>query len=363
MSHDEEKSVREVPPGLREGAPSGPPPRRTEPAPADAARPASERATARKKVLLTGAASGMGAVLLRHMADLYDVVGVDEEDLEDVHRSKIVFHQAALGKRQFEDILRRERPDALVHVSFRDDPKTPARVRHQTNVIGTMRLLDASQRTSVAKVVILSSAAVYGALPDNPTFMDETQPLRASQTYSGLRDRVEVDTYAQAWMYKNRDVRTIILRPANVLGPTVHSSFRSYIELPRVPVLAGFDPMMQIIHEDDVARAIIRAVDAPRSGIYNLAGSGSALPLSTVLAELGVSPFPVPYPLALPLSRALWALGLSGFPPPQIDFLRYPQVVSGVRAREDLGFEPEIQPRDCLAAMRRALSSARRGRR
>jgi UDP-glucose 4-epimerase len=106
-----------------------------------------------------------------------------------------------------------------------------------------------------------------------------------------------------------------------------------------IPTLLGFDPLVQLIHEQDVVRAIVAAVEGEARGIFNLAGP-EPIPLSRVIARLGRATLPVPYMLAKPTLNRLWTMRLTSFPPPELDHIRYVCMVDDARAREDLGFTP-----------------------
>ena len=101
----------------------------------------------------------------------------------------------------------------------------------------------------------------------------------------------------------------------------------------------GFNPMMQICHEDDVAEAISCALNARARGIYNVTGS-SALPLQRLLKALNIPSYPVPHPLLYKGDEILFRLKLSRVPPGSVQFLQYNCVVNGERIRRQLGYEP-----------------------
>ena len=141
----------------------------------------------------------------------------------------------------------------------------------------------------------------------------------------------------------------MILRPVHILG-SVKNAPSNYLRLKRPPILLGFDPMVQLIHEDDVVEAIVCALRPGIRGIFNVTGPGE-LPLSAVLAELGKQSIPVPHPLAKPLFSALWGLGLTSFPVPELDFLRYVCMVDGKRADTELGFHPARTLKETIRAV------------
>ena len=108
---------------------------------------------------------------------------------------------------------------------------------------------------------MLSSSYVYGALPENPYYMDEDTSLNVSRHYPDIRDLAEVDTLCTTFLWKYPEIATAILRPVNTLGYYVHSAIGRYLKLRYVPTVMGFNPMMQFIHEEDVAEAIARTLE------------------------------------------------------------------------------------------------------
>ncbi|HSQ66507.1 MAG TPA: NAD-dependent epimerase, partial [Polyangiaceae bacterium] len=106
------------------------------------------------------------------------------------------------------------------------------------------------------------------------------------------------------------------------------------------PTLLGYDPMVQVIHEQDVVDAMHAALERRVRGIFNLAGP-EPLPLSRILRILGRPTLPVPYSLARPALNRLWALHLTSFPAPELDHIRYVCMVDDSRARSVLGYVPK----------------------
>src|SRR5581483_1008711 len=120
----------------------------------------------------------------------------------------------------------------------------------------------------------------------------------------------------------NPHVAVSLLRFANVLGTDIVTPLTKALDLPMVPSIFGFDPLMQFIEEDDVIRSIEFAMRNQLSGIFNVAGDGR-LPWSEVAALSGKRTFPLPAIgtglAAAPLAR----LGLVDLPPEVLDLLRY----------------------------------------
>jgi len=306
-----------------------------------------------KKVLITGVAGPIGRALAIRLAGTCEVLGVDVTAWRGA-RNDIRIHQVDLRKRKFEDIVRTESPDAVVHMGFVRHFEQGERARHDVNVRGTKQLLDHCVRYGVGQVVVVSSSAVYGAFAENPYEIDEDFPLSASRSYPEIRDQVEVDTLASAFIWRHTEVRTAVLRPVNVLGPTSQSMMATYLRLPRVPTVMGFDPMMQFIAEQDLVEALVRVLACRLQGVFNIEGSGQ-VPLHTAIEAAGAIAWPIPGPIIHAVCRRLFEWGIWGYPPGVIDYLRYPVCVSGDRFVEATDHRPKVSLREMLASVRRAV--------
>jgi UDP-glucose 4-epimerase len=169
--------------------------------------------------------------------------------------------------------------------------------------------------------------------------MDEDSPLSASRNYPEIRDLVEVDTLASAFIWKYPHIRTCVLRPVNVLGHYVRSMISEYLRLERQPTVLGFDPLMQFIHEQDVVEAIAVSLEHGLQGAFNLVGPGQ-VPLHTAIREAGGQAYPLPEFLFRPLIRQLFARGMVPWPEGAIDYLKFPVTLSGRRFVEATNFRP-----------------------
>jgi UDP-glucose 4-epimerase len=164
-----------------------------------------------------------------------------------------------------------------------------------------------------------------------------------------MRDLVEIDHMFSTFLWRAREIETVILRPVHIVGP-VHNAPSNYLRIPRPPVLLGFDPMVQLVHVEDVADAIAAALAPGRRGIYNITGPGE-LPLSAILTELRRDPRSIPHPLAKPVLSFAFALGISSFPVAELDFIRYVCMVDGRRAAAELAFRPKHGLRETIHAV------------
>ena len=313
---------------------------------------AGAASVAQRRIVITGIGGRLGQLLVRRLrrVDGTRVVGLDRRALPNLPR-EIEHVQVDLRSKRARDVFRRGDVDALVHLGVMHDPEESADERHSWNIVGTSRLLDYCLEYGVPKVVLLSSASVYGPRADNAQFLTEDAPLLAGQGFPEMRDLVELDMLTASFFWRARDVETVILRPVHILG-AVKNAPSNYLRLPQVPTILGFDPMVQAIHEEDVVDAMLCALRPGVRGIFNVTGPGE-VPLSVMLRELQCPVVRIPHPLAGPLLRLLWRAGLTSFPPPELDHIRYVCMVDGSRARKDLGFRPEHSLKDTIRAVGR----------
>ena len=304
-----------------------------------------------EKVLITGISGGQGRLLARRLLESYEVCGVDRVAWEG-HPREIAVHSVDLRKKRFEDVIRTELPTAVVHMGFIRHFRAGQSVRHDVNVRGTKQLLDHCVNHGVQALVVLSSSYVYGAFPENPYYMDEDSPLSASRSYPEIRDLVEVDTLASAFLWRYPHIRTCVLRPVNVLGYYVHSMIGQYLREARIPTVMGFDPMMQFIHEEDLSEAIALALEHGLQGVFNVTGPGE-VPLHTAIRETGGTALPIPEPIIRSLFERLFRWGLLPYPSGAIDYLKYPITVSGDRFVDATNFRPLFSLQEIFQSLRR----------
>jgi UDP-glucose 4-epimerase len=300
-------------------------------------------------IVVTGMCGRLGRHLTRALHRSRRVIGIDRRAFpglpKDVEHCKF-----DIRRKKTRDVFRANTVAAVMHLGVMHDPRANASEHHTWNVLGFQKLLEYVAQYRVPKLVVLSTSAIYGPRPDNAQFLTEDAPLLGSARFSGVRDLIEVDMLAQSFFWKHPETETVILRPAHILG-NVRNASSNYLRLtPRVPALLGFDPMLQVIHELDVVRALQLALRPGVRGIFNLSGP-PALPLSKLIELTGKPRLPVPHPVAELVVGRLWSLRMTSFPAPELDHLRYVCMVDDRRTRQVLGFEPSYDVKQAVDAV------------
>lgn len=303
----------------------------------------------RQAVVVTGISGNLGRALAKQLHKRERIVGIDRRPFPGKPKD-IEIHQLDLRKKKAEDLFRRGDVKAVIHMGIMHDPRMSEEEHHSFNVVGTTRILNYCAKYGVKKVVVLSSANVYGPSPDNSNFLTEDAPLMAASRFSGVRDLIEVDMLANSFFWRHPDIQTVILRPVHIVGPVIKNAPSTYLRLRRPWVMAGFDPMVQLIHVEDAARAMVEALRPQARGVYNVTGPGE-VPLSAVLRELGRTPIPVLHPIARPMLTALFKYRLANFPGPQLDHIQFVCAVDGSRWAKELGWRPRYSMKETIRSV------------
>jgi UDP-glucose 4-epimerase len=250
-----------------------------------------------RRVLITGLSHYWGGRLaqaLEAFPEIEAIIGVDtREPTRELERTEFVkvSNQHSLIQR----IVKAAAIDTVIDTRLVVDSIATSRSEaHENNVIGTMNILAActGPDSPVRRFVFKSSAHWYGSEQDDPAFFTENMPRQHEPPTPIERDVVEAEAAVSDFADKRSSTVVTILRFANVLGSGVDTSHIRMFRLPMVPMILGFDPRYQFVHEEDVVHALEHAALYDLPGIHNIGGDG-VLALSEVISLLGKRPLPV----------------------------------------------------------------------
>ena len=239
--------------------------------------------------------------------------------------------------------------DTVVHAatSIADTaPHSPA--IKEFNLVGAMQVCAACQRTpSVKRLVLRSTAMVYGAGSRDPShFAEETRAPREPKRGYG-RDLLDVEGYVRGLGRRRQDIDITIVRPQAMLGPRITTRMSSYLSLPVVPTVIGFQPRLQFLHEEDALAAMEHVPLAGKVGTYNISGEG-VVTLTQAIRRVGHIELPVPSSLLAPIAGVFQDLRSAKLRSSQTEFLTYGRVLDTTRMRTELGFVPRYTTLETL---------------
>ena len=290
------------------------------------------------EVMITGAGGALSRKVIESLSQAFSLVLVDFRQRNDI--SGIPSYCVDYDKRGFEDIFRKHDISAVIHLGRMGGEESTHRNRYNHNVLGTKRLLDLCCKYDISQVIVLSTYYVYGASPYNASLISEDQPLKASELTMDLVDTVELDNLASIYLWKYPELNVTILRPCNIAGPGVMNSMSLLLQSKYAPVLAGFSPIMQFIHIDDMAKSIELAFRKNIPGVYNVS-PGEFVAYQRAITQSGCTRLYVPpLPESVP-KRLSSLLGSKMWPSYLINFNKFPVVIDGSLFDKTFGFRAD----------------------
>jgi UDP-glucose 4-epimerase len=299
-------------------------------------------------VLVTGVSRFIGAHLAARLAadpSIDRVLGVDtvpppRDLLRGMGRAEFV--RADIRNPLIAKVITSAEVDTVVHTSLSSSPAASGgRVAmKEMNVIGTMQLLAACQRSPrVRRLVLKSTTAVYGSSPRDPAIFTETMAPKAMPPGGYAKDAVEIEGYVRGFGRRRPDVSVTVLRFANFIGPRIDTSLTRYFALPVVPTVLGYDARMQLLHSEDALAVLEQAARQDLPGVFNVGAPGVLL-LSQAIRRAGRVQVSLPSMIVGPASRLFRGARLVDMTPDQMRFLNFGRVVDTDRLRDTFGFTP-----------------------
>ncbi|HEY2959289.1 MAG TPA: NAD-dependent epimerase/dehydratase family protein [Actinomycetota bacterium] len=296
-----------------------------------------------RRILVTGAARSTGRRVVAALADdpsVDSVVAVDDAPAFEPFDARVEPLRVNLGSPALLRALRETEVDTVVHLGVAAEPRAMGgrAAMKEHNVLGTMQLLAAAYHApELRRLVLKSTTAVYGSAPGDPALWTESMEP-GTPRHGFAKDAMQVEDYVRSFERRRPNVTVTVLRMANQVGPTVENPLTRYFALPVCPVVFGFDPRLQFLHEEDASAALLRVLLGPVAhGTYNLAGDGVVL-LSQAIRIAGKPPLPIPEPLVPYASELLRRV--VDVSPEQVSFLQFGRAADTTAARVELGFAP-----------------------
>lgn len=297
-------------------------------------------------VAVTGAASGVGLALARRLTEsdqVRKVLAIDER------RGEVP--EAAWRVLDVRDPAIAERlrgADVVVHLAVDLDLESDPKARSAFNVRGTQTVLTAAAAAGVRRVVLCTSAMVYGAQADNDVPLAEDAPLRATSEASFVDDLLEIERLGRRAPRAHPGLNVTILRPAVLVGGT-DTALTRYFESPRLLVVAGSRPCWQFCHVEDLVSALEYAVLEKVEGEMAV-GCDGWLEQEEVEELSGIRRMELPPAIAFGAASRLHRLGLTPSPAGDLAYTMHPWVVSGSRLHE-AGWRPRWTNEEVLAEL------------
>jgi nucleoside-diphosphate-sugar epimerase len=305
-------------------------------------------------VAVTGAARGIGRALTVRLAES---PGVKKVIAIDGHRGDIggvtwrvadVRDPALAGRLAGVDVV--------VHADYDLNPDADSRPRRAFNVRGAQTVLTAAAAGRVGRVVLVTSAMVYGARPDNPVPLAEDAPLTINTDSSVAGDLLEIEQLARRSPRANPGMAVTVVRPAALVGDAVDTLVTRHFEAPRLLTVKGCAPRWQFCHVDDLVSALELTVTGGIDGEFAV-GCDGWLEQDEVEQISGLKSIELPARLTFGTAQRLHRVGVTPAPAIDLRYVVYPWVVDCAALRE-VGWRPGFGNEEAL----RVLLDERKGR-
>jgi nucleoside-diphosphate-sugar epimerase len=312
-------------------------------------------------VAITGAAHGVGhalAVRLAASAAVRRVVAIDD------HRGDVVGVTWRLADVRDPALAGRlTGVDVLVHTDLDMAADSDHRSRRAFNVRGAQTVLTAAAAGRVGRVVLVTSAMVYGARPDNPVPLAESAPLGTDSDGSVVGDLLEIEQLSERSPQTNPGMAVTVVRPAALVGEGVDTVVTRHFEAPRLLAVKGCAPRWQFCHVDDLVSALELAAAGEVTGKFAV-GCDGWLEQEQVEELSGLRQIELPPGLTFGTVQRLHRAGIIPAPVTDLRFVVYPWVVDCLALRQ-AGWKPAFGNSEALQVLleQRAGHHAVAGRR
>lgn len=312
-----------------------------------------------KRVAITGISGYIGDLLVNrliHRNNIEKIAGIDLKKPK-CNSPKLQFYCQDISE-SIDKIFLENDVNTAINLAFAVKPTHNKKDAKQTDIGGINNFLDACVKAGVKNILYLSSHTVYGAHPDNTLPLGENAPLRPMPGFQYSWDKAEAERILQDFAMLHEDVCVSVLRSCPVIGPNAARSVVTAMLKPVMIRVAGYDPQIQFVHENDLVEIISHLLDQPRAGIFNVSGDGN-MRYSEIAGLRGKRNIALPEQMLRFIMWFSWLLHLQKDSPTSgLEFIKYPPIVSTEKIKREMGFQFGYSCRDALLSFLKAETSS-----
>ena len=219
-------------------------------------------------IAVTGASGYIGGRLVEQLlaqAEVARVLAIDVRPSALEH-DKLTFVRHDVTE-PLDGLFAEQRVEAVAHLAFVLRQLRDRTEGRRTNVAGSSNVLAACEAAGVRRIVLTSSATVYGGHPDNDEELGEESPVRPPPGFGYAEDKADCERLFHDYAGRHEESVVSVLRACVVMGPNARNFITEALEKPLLIGVGRADPPMQFVHEDDMASILARFVLERRPGV------------------------------------------------------------------------------------------------
>lgn len=305
------------------------------------------------KVFITGAGGYLGSVLALHLAGLPEVdsiTGIVNNTMPQMPLpAKVKLVKMDIRSPELSEVMAGH--DYVIHSAFIVQwlSKMPASVRDDINFNGTRNVAQAAVKNRIRGFIHASSLAAYDpSAVQGKEHLNEDCPTGTGGSPIYYWNSKAISEKILNEVLGPTDIRLTFFRIGYIIGPYNRATVKGFTE--NASMFPGRDPLIQFVHENDVAEAFTLALYKDISGAFNLVAD-DAIRISDLYKIIGAKPLPVPVWLAHVITFVRWRYFGSPVHPSWIHATLLDFSLSNAKLKAT-GWTPDYT---CAAAIRTAL--------
>lgn len=293
------------------------------------------------RIAVTGSSGYVGSNLIRRLSSEDWVEAVLAIDIRppsfEYHDG--VTHVDHDVRRPMDRLFSDFAPDAVVHLAFVLEPGRNKAAIREVDLTGTANALAATAAAGAGHFLYFGSTTVYGPHRDNPDWLTEDSPTRPLAGFQYAVDKLAAERLIADFSTVHPEVQVAVLRGCPVMGPTA-DNFISRAFAKRVLIgMTGYDPPMQLLHEDDLVDLLAMSLKDRITGTYNVAGE-DVVRWSEMARMLGRYVVTLPAPALYTIASVTWAMRIqSQAPAAGLAFIQHRWTASTDKIKTELGVQ------------------------
>lgn len=311
-----------------------------------------------RNIAITGAAGYLGQHLIPYLSrvssDIERFIALDLQDMILPSDIPISFYKIDV-RDEFSSILKTHKVTDLIHLAWILNPIHNSKKAFQVDIDGTRNTLKQAHEANVEYFLHTSSTLAYGAYPDNPYPLTETNPLCGNKNFHYSYHKAIVEKMIDEFQEKNpNNMKIGKIRPSAILSPDLQNfvadilrgGWRTFFLMP----YPNENTRIQFLHLEDALEGFRIMLDNRLEGAYNICPNSDVRvgQIPNILKGRGVK---IPLRVLKTLLWVQWKLRLSRAPPAYLDFVAYPFVATNQKIQE-LGYSPKYSTEGVLRSFK-----------